>query len=85
MSNTQTTPTKLNDDQIAVVRGEIVPADSPGRPVRFLLDGQALNIITGELCAKSTNVMYHPVYWYFTKETAEKIAEWLNVKAVFSD
>ena len=54
-----------------------------GHPVRFLYNGQALDITTGTLASKGSNVIYHPVYWNFTKETSTKIAQWLGVKPAF--
>jgi hypothetical protein len=48
------------------------------------MDGQAVKLETGELASKGSNVMYHPVYWNFTRTTAKKIAEWTRTKVVFS-
>lgn len=72
----------LTDSQIEKYKGMMV---SKGIPVRFLHNGQALDIISGELFSKGSNVIYHPMYWKFTKETAQEIADELGVKAVFSD
>ncbi len=74
---------KLTDSQRLEVRSELVETKET-KPVRFLSSGQALNITTGELCSKGTNVMYHPVYWTFAKATVDKICGWLGVKAVWS-
>ena len=71
---------KLTEDQIKEVQAEIVPS---GVPVRFLSGGKAINIETGQQVARGSNILYHPVYWGFTKETAKKIADWLGVKVVF--
>lgn len=76
--------TKLTESQRAEVKGKLV-ASSNTKPVRFLHNGQALNITTGKFCSKGSNVMYHPVYWYFSKPIVEKICEWLGVKAVWSE
>ena len=73
---------KLTPEQVAKVEKEMVKIDTP---VRFLVDGQCLNICTGELMPQGMNVMYHPCYWHFTKETAKKIAKWLGVTAIFSE
>jgi hypothetical protein len=51
--------------------------------VRFMTKGMSLNIVDGTTTPKGTNVMYQTIYCKFTKETARKIAKWLNVKAVF--
>jgi len=71
---------KLTEEQAAELKKEIV---KDGHPVRFLYSGEALDIMTGKTAGRGTNVIYHPVYWNFTKDTAKKIAKWLNVKPVF--
>jgi len=71
---------KLTQDQITELKKELV---DDGVPVRFLLDGCALDITSGIKSTKRSNVMYHPTYWYFTKETAKKIADWLGAKPVW--
>ena len=73
---------KLSKEQIDVLKKETV---KNGVPVRFLVGGAAIDIITGETFKKGMNVMYQPVYWNFTKETAKKVAEMLGAKAVFSE
>jgi len=73
---------KLTDEQIDEVKAEMV---RNGVPVRFLKGGRSMNIETGELGKRGTNIMYHVVYWNFTRDTAKKIADWLGAKAVFSD
>jgi mannitol-1-phosphate/altronate dehydrogenase len=73
---------KLTTKQIEEIKQEVV---DEGSPVRFLVNGQALEILSGDLLPKHTNIMYHPVYWNFTKETSKKIAKWLNAKPVFCD
>ena len=76
--------TPLTEQQKTEIRQEMVSWKF-GIPCRFLSNGQSLNIITGELIPKGTNVIYHFVYWGFTRETANKIANWLGAKAVFSE
>ena len=71
---------KLTPEQLAEIKKEMIKT---GHPVRFLYNGQALDITTGNLASKGSNVMYHPVYWNFTKETSKKIANWLGVKPAF--
>jgi hypothetical protein len=71
---------KLTDEQVDKYVAQMV---KNGVPVRFLYNGQALSIQSGELAPKGSNVMYHPVYWNFTRETAKEIAEDLGVRAVF--
>jgi hypothetical protein len=75
---------KLNDQQMREISQELVKTDET-KPVRFLSGGRALNITTGTLCDRGTNVMYHPVYWNFKPATVKKIVEWLGVKAVWSE
>ncbi len=73
----------LTEKQIAQVQKEMKPWRD-ATPVRFLKDGQAVKLETGEMASKGSNVMYHPVYWNFTRVTAKKIAEWTKTKVVFS-
>lgn len=73
---------KLNPKQVEEVKAEMV---KNGVPVRFMYNGQNLDINTGELLSKGINVIHQVVYWNFTKETAKKIEKMLNVKAVWSD
>lgn len=73
---------KLNQDQINEIKSELT--NEGNVPVRFMYRGQSLQITTGELCPKGINIMNQIVYWNFTKETAKKIANWLDCKAVFS-
>ena len=74
---------KLNESQRAEVKAELVKMCDT-KPVRFLLNGRALNITTGDLSSKGSNVIYRPVYWTFSKATVKKICDWLGVKAVWS-
>ena len=71
----------LTREQIDEVKAELV---SKGVPVRFLRGGRAIQIETGQEASQGSNVMYHPVYWNFTKETAKKIGDWLGARAVFA-
>jgi len=73
---------KLTSSQVVELRKETV---KNGIPVRFLVGGRAIDIMTGELSKKGSNVMHHPVYWNFTKETAKKVAKMVGAKAVFSE
>jgi hypothetical protein len=71
---------KLTGDQIKEIKGEMV---SKGVPVRFMLGGGSLDIVSGEVSAKGTNVIHQIVYWNFTKDTAKKIAKWLGARPSF--
>lgn len=70
--------------QIEQVQRAAVPA-AQTRPCRFLKDGQAVDLLTGHLCSKGSNVMYHPIYWNMTTETAKQVASWTETKVVFSE
>lgn len=72
---------KLTDEQLTEVEDEMV---SNGIPCRFQINGQTLDIETRELQPKGINVIRQIHYWGFTRETANKIANWLNCKVVFS-
>jgi hypothetical protein len=54
-------------------------------PVRFLKNGRCLILESGELMKAGINVIHQQVYWNFTRETAKKIATWLDCKPVFSE
>jgi hypothetical protein len=73
---------KLSKAQIDEIKKEMV---KDGVPVRFLKNGLAFDILSGVPVSKGSSIMYHPVYWNFTKDTAKKIADWLGAKAVFSE
>ena len=75
---------KMTEEQIAEIKAEMVPSKDAAI-VRFQVQGQTLNICSGELQPKGINVMHQQVYWNFTKETAKKIAGWLGAKCVFSE
>jgi len=70
--------------QVEYVQRHAVPADDT-KPCRFLKDGQAADLMTGHLCRKGSNVMYHPVYWNMPHEVATFVADWSNTKVVFSE
>ena len=74
----------LTEVQITEAQAEMVDWRK-GTPCRFLMDGRAVKLETGELASKGSNVMYHPVYWNFTRDTAKKVAEWTKTKVVFSE
>jgi hypothetical protein len=40
------------------------------KPFRLLTNGQAINISTGILSSKGSNIIHHPVYWDRSKEFA---------------
>jgi hypothetical protein len=72
----------LTPDQMKKVQGEMKPWRD-ATPVRFLKDGRAVKLETGEMASKGSNVLYHPVYWNFDRQTARKIAVWTDTNAVF--
>lgn len=55
------------------------------KPVRFMKDGVAFDIITGVPDKKGCSVINQRCYWHFKKSTAIKIAKWLECRAVFSE
>jgi hypothetical protein len=54
-----------------------------GVPVRFLHEGCAVNVITGEKSSKGSNIIHHMVYWNFPKEVSWEIAHLTGTKPVF--
>lgn len=74
--------TKLTKEQLSEVKSELVKI---GVPVRFVKNGQCLDIETGELSKKGTNIINQKVYWNFNRETSIKIAKYLKSKYVFSE
>jgi hypothetical protein len=75
--------TILTREQIESIKSRMVPMGE-GIPVRFLEDGCAVSISTGDKCRKGSNVIHHPVYWTFTKELAQEIASLTGTKPVWS-
>ena len=73
---------QLSPDQRAEVLAEL-DESAALKPVRFLRNGRAYNITNGESTPKDTNVVHQMVYWKFTRETATKIAQWLDMRPVF--
>ena len=71
---------KLTESQIEEIKLE---ETNKCIPVRFMADGVAYWITTGNHSEKGENVIYHPVYWNFTRETARKVANPTNTTAVF--
>jgi hypothetical protein len=72
---------KLTPQQIAKYRDRMRDGNDPQiRICRFLYNGQALNIQTGELASRGSNVIYHQHYWRWDKETAKEIAKDLGEK-----
>ena len=74
---------KLSSERLRYYRSKLTKTNSV--PCRFLYNGQAMDISTGDLCSKGSNVIYHPVYWDFDKPTAKELATELGVKVVFSE
>jgi len=79
---------KLSPQQIIKYQDRLRPHGDPEiRICRFLYHGRALNIQTGELASKGSNVIYHRHYWNWNTETALEIARDLGiaVKVVWSE
>ena len=67
----------LNEKQIkSLHRYEL---SSTNKPFRILTNGCAINIVTGFLSPKGTNIMYHPVYWDRPKEFVSEAIGFLQV------
>ena len=76
---------KLTENQIEEIQQDVSELDDiETKPCRFLVEGRALDICTGVKCSRNSNVFYHPVYWNFSKDVANKISGWLNAKVVWS-
>jgi hypothetical protein len=75
---------KLTPEQVVEVKAELVSWRET-QPCRFLKGGQAMDLLSGDLASKGSNVMYHPVYWNLTADTAKKVAGWTGTKVVFSE
>ena len=83
------TKTCLTQEQVSEIKKDIEQEaiENPNRkcrPCRFLISGQAVNIQTGELSSKGSNVIYHPVYWGFSKTNANKVGKMLGARVAWS-
>lgn len=78
---TETFQKRLTDKQLAQVEAEMIV---DGMTVRFLRNGRALNIETGESSPGYVEPRKQKFYYNFSRETAQKIAKWLGARAVFS-
>ena len=72
----------LTKDHIDEIRG--MP-ESEKCPCRFTKDGCGFNPITGKLCSRGSNVLYHPVFWTLTRGQGKRMAEltestWVSCK-----
>jgi len=74
--------TPLTKEQKAYILERLVPADDTV-PVRFFEDGCCVDLISGIPHKKGCNVMYHSVYWQFTRELALSVAKMTNTKPFF--
>ena len=59
---------------------ESLPQHLSGKPsaVRFLANGQCVNICTGIAKSKGSNVLYHTVYWDRPKEFLDAVVSCLS-------
>ena len=73
----------LTPNQLKHFESQLVPS-AQTKAVRFLAQGRAANVVTGELSARGSNIMYHTVYWNLPHATALKIAKATNTRAIFS-
>ena len=65
----------LNEEQLKQLPQEM---DHYADPVRFLANGQGLNLVTGDLSSKHSNVIYHTIYWERTTEFIEMALRFLQ-------
>ena len=67
----------LNEEQLKKLR--LVKKEKNTTPFRILANGQSVNICTGGLSSKGSNIMYHPVYWdyplNFIKQVVSNLEE----------
>lgn len=68
---------RLTPAQVAKYRDRMRPAGDPAIKIgRFIYQGRALNIQTGELQIPGINVLYQRCYWHWTeKDLLEILAD----------
>ena len=66
----------LNEIQINELK--IFKTSSKHKPFRLLTNGQAINITTGYLSDKGSNIIYHPVYWDRPKKFINQVLEYVK-------
>ena len=69
-------------EHVQTMKARMVPITA-ATPVRFMADGCAVNILTGEKDPKGINVMHQTAYWRFDRETAKEIAVLTNTRPEF--
>jgi hypothetical protein len=52
---------------------------------RFLHQGQCLNVSTGEMHSKGSNIMYHTIYWNVSAPVAKELAKELGLNIWFGE
>jgi len=72
--------TRLSQPEVRAIQKDIHSMPLEKSAVRFLKNGQALNIVTGDLASRGSNVMYHPVYWDMPRKIANYIGKLLKVR-----
>lgn len=70
----------LTEDQLEFARSEQV---TEGCPVVFVVDGQAVDIVSGQLQPKNTPPAARICYHHFSMDTAVLIAKQTNTRAEF--
>lgn len=71
---------KFTDEQMQHIFSEMRDGSTP---VRFLINGQTVNLETCCRYPKGVNVVYLPVYWDLPRKLALEIASWIGAKCVF--
>jgi len=51
---------------------------APNSATRILIEGQAMNVETGQVASRGSNVMYHPVYWSMSSKTANMLLKFVQ-------
>jgi len=76
------TPVPLSEEDLELCRQAQI---TEGVPVRFLHQGAATDIVTGQIQDPKTPEPFHIRYWNFDKTTAQRIAEITGTTPVFDE
>lgn len=65
----------LNEKQLISLPQE---TDKKYRPFRILANGQSVNICTGQLSSRHSNIMYHTIYWDRPKKFRDMVLKYMK-------
>lgn len=68
----------LTKEQIDIVVEMAKQEKVRNSATRILINGQAMNVTTGEVASRGSNVMYHPVYWDLNREAAKTMQQFVQ-------